>query len=45
MFEEDKNKEREQARDKYKNLSEEDKNKKNMEKIDIIICVKKKSKS
>ena len=33
---------REQARNKYKNLSEEDKIKKdNMEKIDIIICLKK----
>ena len=32
---------REQARDKYRNLSEEEKNKKeNMEKIDIIICLK-----
>ena len=41
MPEEDKNK----ARDKYKNLSEEDKNKKeSMEKIDIRICQKKKSK-
>ena len=35
-----------QARDKYRNLSEEDKNKKeNMEKIDIIICLKKRSKN
>ena len=32
---------REQARDKYRNLSEEEKNKKeNMEKIDITICLK-----
>ena len=32
---------REQARDKYRNLSEEEKNKKeNMGKIDIIICLK-----
>ena len=31
-------------KDKYKNLSEEDK-KKNMEKIDIVICLKKKSKN
>ena len=32
---------RERARDKYRNLSEEEKNKKeNMEKIDIIICLK-----
>ena len=36
----------EQARNKYRNLSEEDKNKKeNMEKIDIIICLKKRSKN
>ena len=42
MSEEDKNK----LRDKYKNLSEEDKNKKeNIEKIGIIICQKKKSKN
>ena len=33
---------REQARDKYKNLPEEEKNKKrNMEKIDIARCLKK----
>ena len=33
------------AKDKYRNLSEEDKNKKgNMEKIEIIICLKKKAK-
>ena len=32
---------REQARDKYRNLSEEEKNKKeNMGKINIIICLK-----
>ena len=37
---------REQARNKYRNLSEEDKKKKeNMEKIDIIICLKKRSKN
>ena len=31
----------EQARDKYRNLSEEEKNKKeNMGKIDIVICLK-----
>ena len=37
---------RELARNKYRNLSEEDKNKKgNMEKIDIIICLKKRSKN
>ena len=42
MSKEDKNK----IRDKYKNLSEEDKNKKeNMEKIDTIICLKKKRKN
>ena len=34
-----------QARDKYRNLSEEEKNKKkNIEKIDIAIWVKKKNK-
>ena len=37
---------REQARDKYINLSEEEKKKKkeNMEKIDISICLKKRKK-
>ena len=37
---------REQARNKYRNLSEEEKNKKkeNMGKIDIIICLKKRNK-
>ena len=41
-YENDKERLREQARDKYRNLSEEDKNKKkNMEKTDIIICLKK----
>ena len=36
---------REQARDKYRNLSEEEKNKKkNMEKIDIAICLKRRKK-
>ena len=36
---------REQARDKYRNLSEEEKIKKkeNMEKIDITICLRKKN--
>ena len=34
---------REQARNKYRNLSKEDNNKKK-EKIDIIICLKKRSK-
>ena len=37
---------REQARNKYRNLSKEDKKKReNMEKIDIIICLKKRSKN
>ena len=36
---------REQARDKYRNLSEEEKDKKeNMGRIDITICLKKKKK-
>ena len=39
---------REQARDKYRNLSEEEKNKKReygkMEKTDIAICLKKRNK-
>ena len=36
---------REYARNKYRNLSEEDKLKKeNMQKLDTIICLKKKSK-
>ena len=40
------NKERlsEQARDKYRNLSEEKKKKGNMRRIDIIICLKKRNK-
>ena len=43
-YENDKERLREQTRNKYRNLSEEDKNKKeNMEKIDMIICLKKKS--
>ena len=45
-YENDKGRLREQARNKFKNLSEED-NKKKREygkKIDIIICLKKKSK-
>ena len=46
MSEEDKNKKREQAKDKYKNLSEEGRNKKReYGKIDILICLKKKSKN
>ena len=41
-YENDKDRLREQARDKYRNLSEEEKIKKeNMEKIDIIIYLKK----
>ena len=41
----DKKRLREQARDKYRNLSEEKKiKKKNMEKIDISICLKKRKK-
>ena len=41
--ENDKERLREQARDKYRNLSEEKKIKKeNMEKIDITICLKRK---
>ena len=43
--ENDKQRLREQARDKYRNLSEEEKIKKeNMEKIDISICLKKRKK-
>ena len=45
-YENDKERLREQARNKYRNLSEEDKKKKRKyEKIDIIICLKKKSKN
>ena len=40
-YKNDKEKLREQARDKYINLSEEKKTKKNMEKTDTIICLKK----
>ena len=41
----DKERLREQTRDKYRNLSEEEKIKKeNMEKIDILICLKKRKK-
>ena len=44
-YENDKERLREQARDKYRNLSEEEKIKKeNMEKIDISICLKKRKK-
>ena len=46
-YENDRVRLRVQARDKYRNLSEEDKNKKkkNMEKTDIIICLKKRNKN
>ena len=46
-YKNDKERLREKARDKYRNLSEEDKNKKkkNMEKTDIIICLKKRNKN
>ena len=45
-YETDKERLREQARDKYRNLPEEDKKKReNMEKIDTIICLKKRSKN
>ena len=44
-YENDKKRLREQARYKYKNLSEEEKTKKeNMEKTYIIICLKKRNK-
>ena len=46
-YENDKERLREQARDKYRSLSEEEKNnnkKKNMEKIDIAICLKRRKK-
>ena len=44
-FKNNKERLREQVRDKYRNLSEEEKNKKqNMRKIDIIICLKKRNK-
>ena len=45
-YENDKERLRERARNKCRNLSEEKKNKKeNMEKIDTIICLKKRSKN
>ena len=45
-YEYDKERLREQSRNKYRNLSEEDKRKiENMEKIDIIICLKRRSKN
>ena len=44
-YENDKERLREQARDKYRNLSEEEKNKKkNMGGTDIKICLKKRNK-
>ena len=44
-YENDKERLREQARNKYRNLSEEEKNKKeNILNIDITICLKKKNK-
>ena len=44
-YENDEERLREQARDKYRNLSEEEKNKKReMEKIDIAICLKRRKK-
>ena len=45
-YENDKERLREQARNKYRNLSEKDKKKKReYGKIDIIICLKKRSKN
>ena len=45
-YENDKERLREQARDKYRNLSEEEKTKReNMEKIDILISLKKRNKN
>ena len=45
-YETDKERLREKARGKYRNLSEEDKKKKkNMEKTDILICLKKRNKN
>ena len=45
-YEIDKERLRKQARNKYRNLSEEDKKKKkNMGKTDITICLKKRSKN
>ena len=41
-YKNDKERLRQQARDKYRNLSEEDKKRRDyMEKIDIILCLKK----
>ena len=45
-FENGKERLREEARDKYRNLSEEGNNKKkNMEKTDMVICLKKRNES
>ena len=45
-YENDKERLRTQSRDKYRYLSEVEKNvKKNMEEIDIIICLKKRNKN
>ena len=45
-YQNDKERLRKQARDRYRNLSEEEKrNRENMEKIDIEICLKKRSKN
>ena len=46
-YENDKERLKEQAKNKYRNLSEEDKKKEkeNMEKIYIMICLKKRSKN
>ena len=44
-YKNDKKRLRDNARDKYRNLSEEEKNvKENMEETDIIICLKKRNK-
>ena len=44
-YENSKNRLREQARDKYRNLSQEDKNKReNIEETDTIICLEKRNK-
>ena len=44
-YENNKERLREQARDKYRNWSEEEKNRKeNMEKIDVAICLKRRKK-
>ena len=45
IYENDKERLREQARDKYRNLSEEEKIKENMEKIDISTWLKKRKKT